>query len=132
MDRGLQAAGATAKKVISFAWDSNFVCTTNQHKYSLASEIISNYKQPIISNCSFHNSLNLSVVIIGYSLAGMYDEFTVRSVTSIFTIKSKEKQNINNRTFHSDVTRRDTWSSDVTGWQNSQYGSHRRCVYALN
>ncbi|XP_041350900.1 uncharacterized protein LOC121369889 [Gigantopelta aegis] len=77
MDRGLQAAGSTAKKVISFAWDSDFVCTTNQHKYSLASEIIDNYNQPIISNCSFHNSFNLSVVIIGYSLVGMYDQFTI-------------------------------------------------------
>ena len=31
----------------------------------------------------------------------------------------------------SDVTRRYTWSSAATGWQNSQDGSYFRCVYAL-
>ena len=36
-----------------------------------------------------------------------------------------------NRTFHSDVTRRVTWSSAATGWQKREIGGHLLCVYAL-
>ena len=36
-----------------------------------------------------------------------------------------------NRTFHSDVTRRVTWSSAATGWQKREVGGHLPCVYAL-
>ena len=35
------------------------------------------------------------------------------------------------RTFHSDVTRRVTWSSAATGWQKREVGGHLPCVYAL-
>ena len=36
-----------------------------------------------------------------------------------------------NRTFHSDVTRRVTWSSAATGWQKREVGGYLPCVYAL-
>ncbi|XP_071113546.1 uncharacterized protein [Haliotis cracherodii] len=77
IDRALTAAGASPKKIISFAWDSDFTCTTEQYKSSLEAEIRHDSSRPIIANCSFHSKNNLSVVVIGYNLEGETQGFVV-------------------------------------------------------
>ncbi|XP_067674394.1 uncharacterized protein [Haliotis asinina] len=77
IDRALTVAGATPKKIISFAWDSDFTCTTQEYKYSLEEEIRQDSSRPIIANCSFHSKANLSVVVIGYNLEGETQGFVV-------------------------------------------------------
>merc|ERR1711879_306498 len=58
VDRALSVAGGLVQKVISFAWDSNYICTTKQYNNSLQEEILSDLDRPIITNCSFHNPHN--------------------------------------------------------------------------
>ena len=79
VDRALTVASAKVQKVISFAWDSDYTCTTQQHKVSLAAEIRAEAKRPIIANCSYHSPANKSVVVIGYNLEGMQQSFQVGS-----------------------------------------------------
>ncbi|XP_050391148.1 uncharacterized protein LOC126810221 [Patella vulgata] len=77
IDRALTVAGAFTQKIISFAWDSDYTCVSNNYTESLAATIRQNIEQPIVSNCSFHSANNQSVVIIGYNLAGLMQTFEV-------------------------------------------------------
>ncbi|ESO89240.1 hypothetical protein LOTGIDRAFT_154331 [Lottia gigantea] len=81
IDRSLTVAGAFTQKIISFAWDSDYVCVSKKYNESLASTIRRDYGRPIISNCSFHSASNMSVVVIGYNLAGLMQKFQVNYPT---------------------------------------------------
>ncbi|XP_012936102.1 uncharacterized protein LOC106011351 [Aplysia californica] len=77
VDRGLSVAGAFVQKVISFAWDADYTCTTHQYSKSLQEEILTDLNRPIIANCSFHSPHNLSVVLLGFNLEAETQSFTV-------------------------------------------------------
>ncbi|XP_070188813.1 uncharacterized protein [Littorina saxatilis] len=68
VDRALGVASVRVQKVISFAWDSDFTCTTKQYKSSLAAQIRATYGKPIVVHCSFHSPANWSIVVKGYNL----------------------------------------------------------------
>ncbi|XP_070188815.1 uncharacterized protein [Littorina saxatilis] len=68
VDRALGVASVQVQKVISFAWDSDFTCTTKQYKSSLAAQIRATYGKPIVVDCSFHSPANWSIVVKGYNL----------------------------------------------------------------
>lgn len=70
VDRALTVAGGKVQKVISFAWDSDFTCTTRQYNSSLAAQIRADASRPILVNCSFHSPANRSIVVIGHGLLG--------------------------------------------------------------
>lgn len=78
IDHALTVASARVQKVISFAWDSDYTCTTQQYKSSLAADIRATFGQPIIANCSFHSPANKSIVVIGYNLLGIQQAYQVR------------------------------------------------------
>lgn len=80
VDRALTVAGADVQKIISFAWDSDYLCVTRKYNESLAAQIMADKGRPIISNCSFHSAYNLSVVVLGYNLNGETQSFTVRPI----------------------------------------------------
>nr|KAG5704981.1 hypothetical protein BaRGS_022823 [Batillaria attramentaria] len=75
LDRGLTAASVRVQKVISFAWDPDYTCSTNQYRTSLAQDIRAQFGRPMIASCSFHSPANRSVVVIGYNLEGMQQGF---------------------------------------------------------
>ncbi|KAK7494594.1 hypothetical protein BaRGS_00014247 [Batillaria attramentaria] len=77
LDRGLAAASVRVQKVISFAWDPDYTCSTNQYRTSLAQDIRAQSGRPMIASCSFHSPANRSVVVIGYNLEGMQQGFEV-------------------------------------------------------
>ncbi|KAL3881306.1 hypothetical protein ACJMK2_027759 [Sinanodonta woodiana] len=77
VESALNAAGAAISKVAAFAWDPGFTCGTKGDKSNLASEIMNNINNPMISHCAFHSSFNRSVVVIGYNLEGETQGFTV-------------------------------------------------------
>ncbi|KAJ8315524.1 hypothetical protein KUTeg_007674 [Tegillarca granosa] len=77
IDRSLTGAGTTSQKIVSFAWDPDFTCTTEAHNGSLAVQIRSDSDRPIIADCFFHSPSNKSVVVIGYNLEGETQGFTV-------------------------------------------------------
>jgi len=77
-------AGAVVQKISAFAWDPDFICSTNQSQNTLTDEITSDGARPIISKCSFHSSANRSVVVIGYNLLGETQGFTVGRGQSCF------------------------------------------------
>ncbi|KAK7503101.1 hypothetical protein BaRGS_00005727, partial [Batillaria attramentaria] len=62
VDKALTAASVRVQKVISFAWDSDYTCTTNQYRWSLAQEIRADLDKEIIASCSFHSPANKSIV----------------------------------------------------------------------
>jgi hypothetical protein len=66
-------AGGKVQKVISFAWDSDYTCTTRQYGSSLVAQINADVKNniPILVNCSFHSAANTSIVVIGHGLMGI-------------------------------------------------------------
>jgi len=68
VDWGLSAAGTKVQKVLSFAWDSDFTCTTQKFNTSLKDEIQSDINRPILGECRFHSMYNLSVVVIGFNI----------------------------------------------------------------
>nr|KAG5710941.1 hypothetical protein BaRGS_013675 [Batillaria attramentaria] len=70
VDKALTAASVRVQKVISFAWDSDYTCTTNQYRWSLAQEIRADLDKEIIASCSFHSPANKSIVLIGYNVGG--------------------------------------------------------------
>lgn len=78
IDHSLTAAGSTVQKVLSFAYDPDFTCTTKSYNVPLTDEISHDYGRPIISNCSFHSPSNRSVVLIGYNLEGETQGFMVK------------------------------------------------------
>ena len=80
VDNSLTAAGAAVQKVMAFAYDPEFTCTTKSDKSPLFEEIIRDFGKPIISNCSFHSSFNRSVVLIGYNFDGLTQAFTVEYI----------------------------------------------------
>lgn len=80
LDRSLSATGAAVQKVMAFAYDPEFTCTTKSQTVPLVEEIQTDSGRPIISNCSFHSSANRSVVVIGYNLDGETQGFQVISV----------------------------------------------------
>lgn len=80
LDRSLSATGAAVQKVMAFAYDPEFTCTTKSQTVPLVEEISTDSGRPIISNCSFHSSANRSVVVIGYNLDGETQGFQVISV----------------------------------------------------
>ncbi|CAC5369975.1 unnamed protein product [Mytilus coruscus] len=77
IDRSLSATGAAVQKVMAFAYDPEFTCTTKSQTAPLVEEISTDSGRPIISNCSFHSSANKSVVVIGYNLEGETQGFQV-------------------------------------------------------
>ncbi|CAG2249031.1 unnamed protein product [Mytilus edulis] len=77
LDRSLSATGAAVQKVMAFAYDPEFTCTTKSQTVPLVEEISTDSGRPIISNCSFHSSANRSVVVIGYNLDGETQGFQV-------------------------------------------------------
>lgn len=77
LDRAISVAGARVQKIISFAWDADYTCTTQQYPTRLTDEILSDLQRPIIANCSFHSYQNLSVVLLGFNLEGETQAFTV-------------------------------------------------------
>nr|KAI8727386.1 CAunnamed protein product [Biomphalaria glabrata] len=78
LDTALSVAGAKVQKIISFAWDSDYICKTRQIKTNLNEEIMQDLQRPIIANCSFNSYQNLSVVILGFNLDAETQAFTVQ------------------------------------------------------
>ena len=59
-----------------FAWDSDFACTPEHqdNNRSLSNIILDTAEQTsIIANCSFHSKANMSIVLIGFNMAGGYN-----------------------------------------------------------
>ncbi|KAH9508215.1 hypothetical protein Btru_055040 [Bulinus truncatus] len=77
LDTAISVAGAMVQKIISFAWDSDYICKTEKYDTSLNEEIMQDLQRPIIANCSFRSYQNLSVVILGFNLDGETQAFTV-------------------------------------------------------
>ena len=77
VDHALTVASAKVQKVISFAWDSDYTCTTRRYKVSLAAAIRAEADRPMIANCSYHSPANKSIVVIGYNLQGLQQGFQV-------------------------------------------------------
>jgi len=77
MDMGLAAAGGHVARVAAAAWDPDFTCLTTRHNRTLSAEIEADENRPILSDCFFHSPSNLSVVVLGYSLEGMTQGYTV-------------------------------------------------------
>ncbi|KAL5009525.1 hypothetical protein ScPMuIL_011830 [Solemya velum] len=77
IDMALTASSAAGQKVVSFAWDPGFTCTSASENRTLADEIRGDLQRPILANCSFHSSDNRSVVVLGYKLQGETQGFTV-------------------------------------------------------
>ncbi|KAL8611492.1 hypothetical protein ACOMHN_014547 [Nucella lapillus] len=63
VDRALGVASARIQKVIAFAWDADFTCTTRDYPVSLATQIRTQDTRPLIAACSFHSPANRSIVI---------------------------------------------------------------------
>ena len=78
IDWALTAAGSRPQKIITFAWDSDYICTTKKYHGTLAGEIRRDNNRPIISECRWHNANNMSVVVLGYNLLAETQAFEVR------------------------------------------------------
>ncbi|XP_076466898.1 uncharacterized protein LOC143298095 isoform X2 [Babylonia areolata] len=78
VDRALSAASVRVQKVAAMAWDPDLTCTTRRYPAaSLAAQIRTSARNPLIAGCSFHSPANRSVVVIGYNLEGMGQSFEV-------------------------------------------------------
>ena len=75
---------ANVQKVITFAWDADYTCVTHQYPRPLAAEVLEDGRagKPIIANCSWHSPYNMSIVILGYNLAGETQQFHVSDGSS--------------------------------------------------
>lgn len=63
IDWGLTAAGSRPTKIISFAWDADYLCTDGGYTSSLHEEILADYDRPIVSY--FDGSTN----VLGFNIA---------------------------------------------------------------
>ncbi|XP_013421587.1 uncharacterized protein LOC106181681 [Lingula anatina] len=82
VDWAISSAGASVQKIAVIAWDDLYTYTDKEHSKSLSQQIKEDLKRPILSYCNFHNSRNLSVVVIGYNLEGMTQPFELRYLDS--------------------------------------------------
>lgn len=49
IDWAIQSQSAFVSGIISFAWDSDYLCTTNEYKQSISTEIQEDWDRPIIN-----------------------------------------------------------------------------------
>ena len=77
IDKAINVAGAQPEKIISFAWDSDFTCTSKENSWSLAQDILQDGNRPIIADCGWNSPQDKTAVVIGYNLLGLTQAFTV-------------------------------------------------------
>ena len=71
-------AGTRVQKVISFAWDSDYLCATNNYLIPLHDEIMLDLGRPILGQCFFTGTSvdDVVVSVIGFDLENE-ETFTV-------------------------------------------------------
>ncbi len=68
IDWALTVAGSRSNKIISFAWDSDWTCTTANYPISLSDEVSNDFSRPILSQCGWNTANDSHINVLGYNL----------------------------------------------------------------
>lgn len=77
IDRSIATQSGYVSSIVSFAWDSDFVCLTKEYNLTIAQDIRDDWERPIVNQAEFDNGQCGVLLVRGFNIVQSSTKFKV-------------------------------------------------------